>query len=332
MMRIPGRKLVRRALRPLSKALFPGAVVVGYHRVADAEWDPLGLAVSPEHFSAQADVLKGLRTIVSVGDLAARHRAGEPLDRYAALTFDDGYADFATTVLPILESLDVPATVFVATGCTGRAFWWEEVAALLAPRRGTPTRGLAPETLEIVAEPAAPWRFTGLDQPERRAATARDLCDRLVGADEARLRSVLAQLRAWAGADGAVEPAGAPMSRAQLEALARQPRVEIGAHTVSHGCLGQLAPEAQRAEIEQSKTDLESVPGASVPVFSYPNGSFSAATPGLVEALGFAGACTSREGAFGRRTDRYRIPRIWAPNAGGPEFRRWLGNWVAGAR
>jgi peptidoglycan/xylan/chitin deacetylase (PgdA/CDA1 family) len=326
MMRVPGRKLVRRALRPLARSLFPGAVVIGYHRVAGPDWDPLGLAVRPDHFASQVEVLTNSREIVSLGTLAARHAARERLARFAVLTFDDGYRDFADTALPIMEALGVPATVFVATGFTGQTFWWDDVAALLAP--GTERQA----TLDISTDGDKPWRFSGLDQPEQRAATARAICNRLACGKETEIRTAIAQLRAWAGSGHGPQPDGAAMSRQQLEALARHPLVEIGAHTVSHGCLAQLAPAVQRAEIAQSKAQLEALAGREVSAFSYPNGSYSADTPRLVETLGFACACTSMEGACSSGTDRYRIPRVWAPDAPAPDFRRRLSNWANGLR
>lgn len=320
-LRVPGRKLVRRALRPLERALAPGAVVLGYHRVAETAWDPLGLAVSPRRFSEQVEALKSVREIVSLGSLAGRHAAGEPLERYAALTFDDGYDDFANAVLPIVESHAVPVTVFVATGFTGRAFWWDEVAASMAPVEG------AADALEVSRGAGKAWRYEGLGTPGKRAAAARDLCGRLACAEQADIRDVVGQLQSRAGA-AAPPPDFGAMSRAELQTTARHPLVEIGAHTVSHGCLGKLAESDQLAEIERSRMSLESLPGASPAVFSYPNGSFSASTPALVRSLGFSCACTSREGIFNRRADRYRIPRVWTPDVDAAAFRRWLGNWT----
>lgn len=323
-MRIPGRKLLRRTLRPLARRFAPGAVVLGYHRVADAAWDPLGLTVSPRHFRAQLEVLKEIREVVSLGRLAGLHAAGEPLHRYAAITFDDGYDDFASTVMPIVEALAIPATVFVATGFTGRTFWWDEIAASLAPAEGTD------ESLVIGGNGTAQRRYDGLGQPDRRAAAAREICDRLACAADRDVRRVVAQLREWAPA--APMPAFGAMSRAELEALARHPLAEIGAHTVSHGCLASLDEAGQRTEIERSKASIEALPGVSAAVFSYPNGSFSRTTPALVGSLGFTCACTSREGVFNHRSDPYRVPRIWTPDVAGPDFRQWLANWVAGAQ
>jgi peptidoglycan/xylan/chitin deacetylase (PgdA/CDA1 family) len=326
MMRVPGRRFVRRALRPLARTLFPGAVVLGYHRVADAPWDPLGLAVSPARFRSQVEGLKSLRKFVTLGELAAHHGAGERLDRYAVLTFDDGYADFAETVVPIAESLGVPATIFIATGYIGKSFWWEDIAALLDPG----VRG--PATLELAWPDGASRHYDGLDEAGTRAAAVAHICDGLACRGCSEIGAVIAQLHVWAGADSVPPRPGIPMSHEQLLAIARHPLVELGAHTVAHGCLGGLPPAAQRDEIERSKNDLLALAGSAVRVFSYPNGSYARETPGLVEALGFDCACTSQEAAFNSRGDRYRIPRIWARNADGVEFQRWLGQWVSACR
>lgn len=320
MMRVPGRKTLRRAVRPLKRTFFPGAVVLGYHRVAQSGWDPLALAVSPENFRAQLGVLKSLRQIISLAELAARHAAGERLERYAVLTFDDGYVDFAETVVPIAAEAGVPVTVFVASGFTGRDFWWEEIAALLLPAVGRAS------VLEFGLNGAESVRFENLERSEARHAAARDICNLLACRSGTEIKGVLDQLRVWASDQPAVS--GRPMTRSELAAVTREPHVEIGAHTLSHGCLARLPLEVQREEIAASKSDLEAACGTEIRTFSYPNGSLSAETPGLVAAAGFACACTSLDGMLTARDDPYRIPRLWVSDTGGPEFRRWLANWV----
>jgi len=322
MMRYPGRKIVRRVLRPLERRFFPGAVVLGYHRVADDAWDPLGLQVRSRHFTAQLAELQSLRKVISLQELLERRAAGEALDQYAVLTFDDGYSDFAETVVPIAAKSGVPVTVFVASGCTGRQFWWEELTALLAPT------GQGGSVLDVRLGASDAMHFTQLDQPDARSAAVNAIGTRLSCADRETVDDVLEQLRSWAGPAFTASPAGSPMSAAALAEAARSPNVEIGGHTVSHCCLERRGLEAQRSEIAQNKIDLEELCGVRVRVFSYPNGSLAARTPRLVEQLGYACACTSRDGTFSKRTDPYQIPRIWVPDILGPDFRRWLGSWV----
>src|SRR5262245_33946506 len=92
------------------------ALILLYHRIADLEVDPWGLAVTPEHFADQIAVLAGIAHPVRLDELAssrAQLRTRRPL---VAVTFDDGYADNLHAALPILERYDVPATFFVTAG------------------------------------------------------------------------------------------------------------------------------------------------------------------------------------------------------------------------
>ena len=324
-MHYPGGKTLRRVLRPLQRRFFPGAIVLGYHRVADDSWDPLHLQVRSRHFTAQLAVLQSLRKVISLQELVERQAAGEALEKYAVLTFDDGYSDFAETVVPIAGKAGVPVTVFVASGCTGHQFWWEELTALLAPC------GQGESVLDLSLGASETMRFTQLDQVDARADAVNAIGTRLACADRGTVGLALEQLRLWAGPGFTPSSAGAPMNAAALAEVARRPNVEIGGHTVSHCCLERLGLEQQREEIVQNKNDLEDLCGLPVRVFSYPNGSFSARTPRVVEGLGFSCACASGDGTVSSRTDAYRIPRIWVPDIPGPDFRRWLGNWVAEA-
>jgi peptidoglycan/xylan/chitin deacetylase (PgdA/CDA1 family) len=101
-----------------------------YHAVSDDP--PAWLApytVSPRTFAEHLDMIadSGLR-LVPLRQLVAALLGGPELPpRSAVLTFDDGYADFACTVAPLLASRGLPTTMYVTT------------SALTTP--GTPSRG-----------------------------------------------------------------------------------------------------------------------------------------------------------------------------------------------
>ncbi|MFF7639458.1 polysaccharide deacetylase family protein [Streptomyces canus] len=90
-----------------------------YHAVCEAP--PSWLApftVSPRTFVEHLDMIadSGLR-LVPLRQLVAALLGGPALPpRSAVLTFDDGYADFATTVAPLLAARGLPATLYVTTG------------------------------------------------------------------------------------------------------------------------------------------------------------------------------------------------------------------------
>ncbi len=90
-----------------------------YHSVrADPPPATHALSVHPDRFAAQLDALVELGlTPVPFGALVAHWRGVADLPaRPVVLTFDDGYADFHTEVLPRLVERELTASLFVTTG------------------------------------------------------------------------------------------------------------------------------------------------------------------------------------------------------------------------
>jgi peptidoglycan/xylan/chitin deacetylase (PgdA/CDA1 family) len=105
--------------------------VLMYHSVADHHEDPYQVTVSQARFAKQMRwfARRGLRG-VSMRDLLAARAAGRGR-RMFGLTFDDGYADFATNVLPVLARHRFTATVFAVVGRLGGHNDWDP----LCPRK-----------------------------------------------------------------------------------------------------------------------------------------------------------------------------------------------------
>jgi len=297
------------------------ALILGYHRVADRSWDPYGIAVSPERFSEQLQVIRDLAEPVPLATLAA-----ECPDRSVALTFDDGYADNVSEALPRLDLHRIPATMFVATDYVDGRFWWDELADRLAPGRRLPD----PIELEVGGTRVA-WRPTGGDR-EARTRLVREMHQRLRTASEDDRGRALDDLRrGMTQADDGAAPRA--LRDRELRALAAHPRLEIGAHTRSHASLGEIAAERQAAEIAGSKRWLEErLRGKAVESFSYPNGSTSAQAASILAAEGFRRACGSREDLVTARSERFDLPRFWVPDWSAGRFSRWLRRWLGSAR
>jgi peptidoglycan/xylan/chitin deacetylase (PgdA/CDA1 family) len=111
--------------------------ILMYHEIADSSKTKSRLAVSPDTFAAQLAYLRdqGFTTITAgaMSAILAGEADGLP-DRPIVLTFDDGYADFHTQALPLMEQYGFTATVFVTTGWTqeagqGRMLSWSQLAA-----------------------------------------------------------------------------------------------------------------------------------------------------------------------------------------------------------
>ncbi|NYI08119.1 polysaccharide deacetylase family protein [Allostreptomyces psammosilenae] len=118
----------------------PGRVpILMYHSVsANPTPATRSLSVTPAAFARQLAQLAedGFTTTTISGLLAARQAqpgAGEQARRLVALTFDDGYADAHSTVLPLLRRHGFTATVFVTTGWIRDAGRGVDVGGRLAP-------------------------------------------------------------------------------------------------------------------------------------------------------------------------------------------------------
>jgi peptidoglycan/xylan/chitin deacetylase (PgdA/CDA1 family) len=92
----------------------------------------------------------------------------------------------------------------------------------------------------------------------------------------------------------------APLTIADVQALANAPGIEIGAHSASHAILARATPAVQAEQIARSQACLEQWIGRSVTAFAYPNGrpgiDYTAETVALVKARGFECAFTTRDG------------------------------------
>lgn len=129
--------------------------ILYYHRVqappeAFAWWTPeeqrafLRYDVLPVAFAEQLDWLdeNGYTTILP-RDLAAHWDKGTPLPKKPIiLTFDDGTADWADTIGPLLREHDMVAEFYVTVENVGNALTWGELKTLAAQGNGIGAHGI----------------------------------------------------------------------------------------------------------------------------------------------------------------------------------------------
>ena len=98
------------------------------------------------------------------------------------------------------------------------------------------------------------------------------------------------------------------LSGEQLRALAADPLIELGAHTLNHVNLSQAEAAVAEAEVAGGKAYVEAFTGRACVSFAYPYGRFTEGTVALLGRLGFTSAVTVKKG-FAPLTDPYRIRR-----------------------
>ncbi|MFZ5823322.1 MAG: polysaccharide deacetylase family protein [Bacillota bacterium] len=107
--------------------------ILMYHVIAPG---PNNLYVPPAELDAHLAYLarEGYQT-VTLQQLHAHFQHGDNLpERPVALTFDDGYADFYTAALPLLQKHGMVGTLFVITGKVGQPGYitWQQAQAISA--------------------------------------------------------------------------------------------------------------------------------------------------------------------------------------------------------
>jgi peptidoglycan/xylan/chitin deacetylase (PgdA/CDA1 family) len=229
-----------------------------------------------------------------------------PRGRHVLLTFDDGYREWSSDVLPVLQRHGVSAAFFLSTGFidSPRAPWWYEIPWMVSrsTERALPAGewGSSPLRLESGNQEAAAMEFL-LDTYKSMPGERTEAFLAWIGAQSGSGRcDPLAAREDWLSWDGARELRDAGM--------------EIGGHTVDHPVLAWLPPAAQRAQIVECKRRIEEELERPMRMFSYPIGqanSFDAETRAVLREEGVRLAFSYRGGyaRAGRPLDPLDVPR-----------------------
>jgi len=307
------------------------ALILMYHRVAEPERDPWGLAVSPQRFEEQMAILKKYAQPMRLGELIQQLRSGRCPERAVAVTFDDGYADNLYQAKPVLDRYQIPATVFIATDYIRqeRPFWWDTLEDICFQPQQLPKTLTWPlgrkKTIDL--RQAAADRTSGAGvfpweaAPGTRLHFFYTVWEKLLRLPVAQREDALRQLADWSGHPPKQPADRRPLRPEELPALESSGWVETGAHTLSHAALSAHSRARQTEEIAKSKSYLEGLLRHPVCTFSYPYGDYSRTTVALVKALGFIGACTTQESVIWKRSCPHRLPRRNVLNWKGETFK-----------
>jgi peptidoglycan/xylan/chitin deacetylase (PgdA/CDA1 family) len=323
--------------RRLRDTLSPGGLILSYHRIADAAPDPWNVAVSPAHFEEHLEVIRRFGQPIRLSQLTNRLEEGKSVKGTVALTFDDGYADNYSNAYPLLKKYDIPVTIFVVSGAIDarRAFWWEELSALLLrpsclpavlelPIRGNIHRiELADAAVHSEADRQRDMTFSIWHaKPGTRLHFHRELWALLQQLTAAEQAVALAHLQEWASLSGTAPVQPLTMSAQQVRQLAAEGLVDIGGHTATHARLPCHDEDYQRNEVETDKATLEEIIGMPVTSFAYPHGDHCPTTLRLVQAAGYERACSGAWGRVRSRTNPFLLPRYEVSNCDGKQFAR----------
>lgn len=232
--------------------------------------------------------------IVTVEE-AMRLSAAGARERFVNFSVDDCYRDTFELVVPLFRRHGVPVTLFLTTGIpdAGMPLWGAGLEQILGDKstvivEGVP-RDVSSDALKraAYAEIAARW-----DGPQAGACYSRFCAEN--GYDEDALH--------WQHA----------MSWEMLEAVAGDPLVEIGGHTITHPRVSALDPERAFTELEGCRRRIEERLGIAVGHFAFPYGRSGDCGPrdfALTQKAGYRSAATTTKGLLRAGADPHRLPR-----------------------
>ncbi|NQV24033.1 MAG: polysaccharide deacetylase family protein [Rhodopirellula sp.] len=253
----------------VSRKLHSGQVlIVMYHGVLPEprDWDHW-CQIPADEFRWQIEHLKTHYEVLPLSEIVARLAADEPLPPHtAAITFDDGLRNNFEVAFPILRELDVPATMYLATGYVGtdELLWQDRVFAeiesfdsmeldLSVHGLGTHRWNNVVARQKVFETLLANLKRLPVDRKNRALA---EICRQTRNAGLRNPTRYDFQLMSW---DNAAEM--------QASGL-----IEIGPHTDNHELLSRLSDDQIASEIVGSYEAVCNRLDSSSPTFAFPNG------------------------------------------------------------
>jgi peptidoglycan/xylan/chitin deacetylase (PgdA/CDA1 family) len=261
-----------------------------------------------------------------------------------AVTFDDGYADVVINALPILEKYQVPATIFIVVDAINSSaeFWWDQLEQILLNTQNLPSQltistdyGVFQKDLKecqnyTTRQQAEDREIEVFEsEPSTRLHLFKEVWEHLCFMSADQQQVALSQLWHWSGHS---QPVARSTHRAlndqELQELASNPLIEIGAHTMSHARLPALTLEQQKAEIENSINALEKMLSAKIRSFSYPYGQHDEHSVNLVSEAGIERAVITRPGVIAKLHSPLRLNRFTVGNWTGQDLKWNMRSWL----
>lgn len=293
-------------------------LVLFYHKVNILENDYNLLCVSPIKFRQQMLHLKYNYQISRFEDDWTK------LDgRSIVITFDDGYLDNLENAVPILEELEIPATIFITTSTMkqDRELWWDELEYLLLEGDNIPLFFQLDDK-----EFGCRWRTDTWEYRKNCYFAIHYLMKNFINVTKR--EEWFAQLWKWRKKERCVRQQNLTLSFNDCKKLAESKMISIGAHTVSHPSLANLKKEEQEFEIKASIDTLESIIKKKITLFSYPFGKliedFNKDTIEICKKYGILKAVSTESAIWDCLVDPYQIPRMIVRDWGIEKFEKVL--------
>lgn len=310
-----GKKLAQSPYFPsLKKHKYSKFQILLYHHVGD-ENGSIFDGIPVNIFRRQMEILANYFNVLSLEELVERALNGDLPPRAFAITFDDGYQDNYVNAFPTLKDLELPATIFLATGAI------ESYAQLWHDRIFDAFRRTEVNSLSICGRE---YSLTTTD--EKRMAMTACLWDLRTKNPQERDKCI-EQIIAMLEVHGYNSAKSNKLTWQEIEEMSKA-KITFGAHTVTHPILSLMPAEEARKEIVASKEAIERRLKSPVRLFAYPSGrniDFNDNLKQVLRDTGFLCAVTILRGTNYVHTDPYELRRLQAWDSNPQTFALRLG-------
>jgi peptidoglycan/xylan/chitin deacetylase (PgdA/CDA1 family) len=222
--------------------------------------------------------------------------------KFVIFTFDDGYKDNLDFAYPVFKKHNIPFTIYVTTSIPDRRaiVWWYLLEDLIIK---------FDEVKYTFSVGSVNARCRTKSAKEKTYIYIRKLITMLNGTN---MERELTEFFKHFGYEVLDSRGDFGLSWDEIEELAKDPIVTIGAHTLNHFNLRNLTDEQSFNEIIESKKLLEKKLNISVNHFSYPFGEFRSREIDFVIQSKFLTATTTENAnIFDKHLDYlHTLPRI----------------------
>lgn len=264
--------------KQLNKAKRNAVLNIMYHGVILSKSNTIIRNINADKFEKHLIYLKENFTILSLKDAEKQINLGNSSAKQAiTLSFDDGYENNLTVLLPILEKHNVPAAVYVL--------------GFLSNDKNSAIKTVWSNYVDVLFQSNEKKELDKLINTPESNLDLIGYYDHIKELSVFELTHLLHRFESSEIYQKAVVNIDTEdynlMSKEQIVKLSKSPLITIGSHAYWHCNLANQSLEDQKKELLNSKTELEKLIGREITSIAYPDGSYTRETIDLAEEIGY---------------------------------------------